>query len=348
MREARVEATAFFTYCGGTCDSKRSQASDSSFFGRWPFTRCMSSGMRASPSGVSRCWVIASVMRLMAFEMRSEKCGRAPGWLLNSRKRSSASMRASSRSLSSTSPTSSSLTAWNSSSLRSIDDMISYDEQMTPHLLADESFTISTPASSKSFWRASCVMKRLAPSTTSGDDGVPSGRRKLSQLSMFTVFGRPPAGMNASATTRLCMVLRARRPARVETSWMTPSALSLLWSNSASGRSDLTSLTSSAMSRPSGSSAPAVPSAIPTILTRSPYSRSRIRIMLPATSPSVPPVIFSVTASSSGLPRWMSGCMPRFLRAVSRKTCTPSEVTPYVLWLKPESGLDDMKADGIG
>jgi hypothetical protein len=49
---------------------------------------------------------------------------------------------------------------------------------MTPPLLAELSLTITTPASSNSALRASPVMNRLAPSTTSGLDGAPvSGSR---------------------------------------------------------------------------------------------------------------------------------------------------------------------------
>jgi hypothetical protein len=39
--------------------------------------------------------------------------------------------------------------------------MISYDEQITPHLFAEESFTMTTFASSKRSCRAAGVVKRL-------------------------------------------------------------------------------------------------------------------------------------------------------------------------------------------
>jgi len=40
------------------------------------------------------------------------------------------------------------------------------DEQITPHLLADESLTMGSPVASKSASLASGVRKRFAPSTT--------------------------------------------------------------------------------------------------------------------------------------------------------------------------------------
>ena len=49
------------------------------------------------------------------------------------------------------------------------------------------------------------VTKRFAPSTMSLADGFPSGRRKSFQLEPLMAEGRPPAGMKASATTRLCI-----------------------------------------------------------------------------------------------------------------------------------------------
>lgn len=63
--------------------------------------------------------------------------------------------------------------------------------------------------------------------------------------------------------------------------------------------------------------------------------------MLPATSPSGPPVIFTVNGRARG-------SIPRALRATSRKTFTPSLVTPYTLWLMPAPGLELMKAVGSG
>eukprot|EP00966_Prymnesium_polylepis_P043103 1001326-Prymnesium_polylepis.1 len=62
--------------------------------------------------------------------------------------------------------------------------------------------------------------------------------------------------------------------------------------------------------------------------------------MLPATSPSGPPVSLMDHGSCVGL-------RPMAFSASRRKTATPSEVTPYSLWLIPARGLDDMNADGI-
>ena len=61
--------------------------------------------------------------------------------------------------------------------------------------------------------------------------------------------------------------------------------------------------------------------------------------MLPATSPSGPPVIFTVNGC-------LRGSMPRARSATSRKTFTPSLVTPYTLWLMPAPGFELMKASG--
>ena len=62
--------------------------------------------------------------------------------------------------------------------------------------------------------------------------------------------------------------------------------------------------------------------------------------MLPATSPSGPPVSLIVHGRSVG-------SISIALSASRRKTATPSDVTPYSLWLMPARGFDDMKADGI-
>ena len=71
---------------------------------------------------------------------------------------------------------------------------------MTPHLLAEASRMMMTPRFC-SWTRASGVMKELAPSTMAVAEGVPSGRKKRSQLSWSMVSGRPPAGMKRSAGT---------------------------------------------------------------------------------------------------------------------------------------------------
>ena len=57
------------------------------------------------------------------------------------------------------------------------------------------------------------------------------------------------------------------------------------------------------------------PSAMPTTRTIEPYSRCRILSMLPATSPSGPPVSLTVQGSAVGV-------MPRERRPESRKTAT--------------------------
>ena len=95
--------------------------------------------------------------------------------------------------------------------------MISKLEQITPQLFADESLTMEIPVSAYMAAHAPGVMNRLAPSTISLADGSGFpvagdellGRRKARQLASWMVAGRPPAGMKASATTRLCIVLRA-------------------------------------------------------------------------------------------------------------------------------------------
>mmetsp|Transcript_21900 Transcript_21900/g.29819 ORF Transcript_21900/g.29819 Transcript_21900/m.29819 type:complete len:211 (-) Transcript_21900:11-643(-) len=203
----------------------------------------------------------------------------------------------------------------NSDSLRSIEHMISKLEHMTPHLLADESLTILTAASSKSFCLAPGVINKFAPSTISCDDGMPSGRRKAFQLSSLIVAGRPPAGINASATTRLCMVFLARCPSMVLDECRIPLGPISAGLKSLTARSSRTKRASSWASRPSGSSADPDASARPTTKASSPYSRARILSMFPATSPSGPPVIFTVKGRPVVL-----GCMPISLSAVSRNT----------------------------
>ncbi len=84
--------------------------------------------------------------------------------------------------------------------------------QGTAHLLAEESLTMGSAQCSKSAWRASCVTKRLAPSTIVRAEGVPSGSRKSFQLEPLMVEGRPPPVTKTSACTRLCMELRLAAP----------------------------------------------------------------------------------------------------------------------------------------
>mmetsp|Transcript_27165 Transcript_27165/g.55376 ORF Transcript_27165/g.55376 Transcript_27165/m.55376 type:complete len:220 (+) Transcript_27165:620-1279(+) len=202
----------------------------------------------------------------------------------------------------STSSTISGLLAMNSSLLMSIEACTSAEEVITPHLLADESFTMATPASSNSPVRASGVMKMLAPSTMSLLVGAPSASKKLRQLSPLTVLGRPPAGTKASALTLDHMVLRRSMPSlSTSVSSITPWAVSLLLSKEVIGNPSFTKRSSSVIFRPLGSSATPKPSAIPTTLQLSPYSRCMIRIKLPATSPSGPPVILTVKGSVLGL-----------------------------------------------
>mmetsp|Transcript_27188 Transcript_27188/g.79407 ORF Transcript_27188/g.79407 Transcript_27188/m.79407 type:complete len:223 (-) Transcript_27188:1962-2630(-) len=216
---------------------------------------------------------------------------------------------------------------------------ISSDEQMTPHLFADESLMIGRPHSSKRACRASGVTKRLAPSTITLAEGVPSGSRKSRQLEPLMAEGRPPAGMKASATTRLCIELRAWKPSSVSTVVSSPLGERAARSRAERGRDCSKRRSSSAIGRPAGSSAHPDPSAMPTTRTLSPYSRCRIWSMLPATSPSGPPV--SLTDHGS-----VRGERPSALSATSRKTATPSDVTPNSLWLMPSAGLDDMNAAG--
>mmetsp|Transcript_842 Transcript_842/g.3030 ORF Transcript_842/g.3030 Transcript_842/m.3030 type:complete len:262 (-) Transcript_842:1935-2720(-) len=155
------------------------------------------------------------------------------------------------------------------------------------------------------------------------------------------VAGRPPAGTKTSASSRNGMVLRVRMPSGVSAGTTRPPGLRRAVSNWSMGADAATRRMSSSMSSPSGSSAVPLPSQIPTTLTWRPYSRCRMRSMLPATSPSGPPVIFTEKGSSRGL-------RPVACRATSRNTETPSEVTPYSLWLMPAPGLDEMNAEGKG
>ena len=69
-------------------------------------------------------------------------------------------------------------------------------------------------------------------------------------------------------------------------------------------------------------------------------AQGSILSMLPATSPSGPPVSLIVQGSSVGL-------MPIALKASPKKTATPSDVTPYSLWLMPARGLLEMNAAGM-
>mmetsp|Transcript_66601 Transcript_66601/g.134250 ORF Transcript_66601/g.134250 Transcript_66601/m.134250 type:complete len:410 (+) Transcript_66601:420-1649(+) len=376
---------ARFRYSLGTRSRNRCPAMSVNFSGMCCDTSGSMFAYASESSGrLSSSKAMASVHRLMAKEMRCEKSGRDPGRVRNSRNSSSASRFASSRSRTNTSSTSSGFTAANSVSLKSMELMISNEEQMTPHLFAEESLTMGMPVSACMASRAAGVRNKLAPSTMSLLEGVPSGFKYCRQFPSWMVAGRPPAGMNASAGMRLCMVLRARRASSAaladefsfgSTTYSLPSpklafqhlpsssvsALpledeegeagleSLLRSKAAMGSSFTTKRISSAGSNPLGSSAHPVASASPTTRQSLPYSLCKILIMFPATSPSGPPVILTVK-DGSGAPAafcW-SGCICISRRATSRNTCTPSEVTPYVLWLMPCSGLLLMNAEGIG
>mmetsp|Transcript_19916 Transcript_19916/g.34895 ORF Transcript_19916/g.34895 Transcript_19916/m.34895 type:complete len:255 (-) Transcript_19916:86-850(-) len=229
----------------------------------------------------------------------------------------------------------------NSSAVSAILATISILEQITPHLLADESFTIGSRTASKRAWRASAVRKRFAPSTMILDVGVPSGRSISRQFDALTVEGRPPAGTNASAHTRAYMVLRFAAPSGVSAIERSPSGPKVTRSNAERGKLACTSRKSSSMLSPRGSSAHPLPSAIPTTRTIEPYSRWRIFNMLPATSPSGPPVSLIVHGCAVG-------SIPKDRSPESRKTATPSGVTPYTLWLMPASGFDDMNAAARG
>mmetsp|Transcript_18925 Transcript_18925/g.42298 ORF Transcript_18925/g.42298 Transcript_18925/m.42298 type:complete len:260 (-) Transcript_18925:2039-2818(-) len=236
-----------------------------------------------------------SETRIIEEEIRSERIGSATsGWRADSVKRRFASSLASSRSLSRTCSTYVSLIERNSSTDKLMLATISIEEQMTPHLFAEESFTMGRRAASKSACRASAVRKRFAPSTMRREEGVPSGNSISFQLEAFTVEGRPPAGTRASERTRECIELRFAAPSAVSAEKSCPCGLRRDLSSSISGKLECTSLRSSSIGSPCGSSADPLPSAIPTTRTIAPYSRSRILSMLPATSPSGPPVSLTV------------------------------------------------------
>mmetsp|Transcript_27689 Transcript_27689/g.66709 ORF Transcript_27689/g.66709 Transcript_27689/m.66709 type:complete len:202 (-) Transcript_27689:2746-3351(-) len=198
-----------------------------------------------------------------------------------------------------------------------------------------------TPAVSYNFCRASAVLKRLAPSTINFDDGSPSGPIKCLKLFPSIVLGRPPQGKNASAFNRLCILFRALTPSSVSTVCKIPSVFSFAWSKFEIQSPSWNRRSNSSWSNPSGSSAQPEWSATPTIFALSPYSRIKILISFPPTSPSGPPVIFTVKGC-------VVGSIPRVARkATSRYTFTPSEVTPYSLWLIPARGLELMNAAGV-
>mmetsp|Transcript_5849 Transcript_5849/g.16420 ORF Transcript_5849/g.16420 Transcript_5849/m.16420 type:complete len:292 (-) Transcript_5849:1346-2221(-) len=277
--------------------------------------RRTSSWLRVSSSAANE-----SVERLIAYEICwLTGVSGAAGLALYSRNMSWASDSACLRSTLRTSSTRTGLSSRNSSLERSMEAMISIDEQMTPHLLAELSLTMTQPALESS-WRARGVRNRLAPSTMSGLEGVPSGRRYLDQFASLMVAGRPPAGTKASALTRLCMVLRMLMPAGVSAMWRLPLGPRVASFISESGSAPWKRRSISSQSRPSGSSTQAEPSARPTTRALVPYSRCRILSMLPATSPSGPPVILMVNG--------LVVSTPVARRASSRKTATPSEVTP--------------------
>mmetsp|Transcript_6827 Transcript_6827/g.14594 ORF Transcript_6827/g.14594 Transcript_6827/m.14594 type:complete len:216 (+) Transcript_6827:848-1495(+) len=182
----------------------------------------------------------------------------------------------------------------------------------------------------------------LAPSTISLEEGVPSSRRKFFQLAELMVFGRPPAGTNASALIRKGIEFLRAMPSSLSLALnMTPSADNFLRSKCTMDLPFFTRRSSSDGSRPWGSSATPSTSEMPTILALVPYSLKRILMRFPATSPSGPPVTFTVKG-------WLLGSMLSIsLRATSKNTTTPSLVTPNSLWLKPASILLDMKAAGM-
>ena len=61
----------------------------------------------------------------------------------------------------------------------------------THTLLADESFTMTTPACLNSISLAVGVKKMFAPSTMRELEGVPVASQNCFQLSLLIVFGRP-------------------------------------------------------------------------------------------------------------------------------------------------------------
>mmetsp|Transcript_13619 Transcript_13619/g.22232 ORF Transcript_13619/g.22232 Transcript_13619/m.22232 type:complete len:234 (+) Transcript_13619:2315-3016(+) len=221
-----IQASWKRMYAGGTFVSKRSHALSISAFGRdfriTGRSLCMSSSEMVSSKAAR-----ASVERLIARLIRSLTGGKgALGSDLYSRNISSASRLARSRRPSKTSSTSCGLIERNSSLSKSMDEMISNEEQITPHLLAELSLTITTPAFER-LSRAPGVKNKFAPSTTSGLDGVPSSFKYFFQLESLIVAGRPPAGTNASATTRLCIVFLALIPAGVSARISSPFGPSL-------------------------------------------------------------------------------------------------------------------------
>mmetsp|Transcript_27998 Transcript_27998/g.73864 ORF Transcript_27998/g.73864 Transcript_27998/m.73864 type:complete len:206 (-) Transcript_27998:2017-2634(-) len=201
---------------------------------------------------------------------------------------------------------------------------ISKDDVITPHLFAEESFTIITFPFSNRPCRAPAVKKMFAPSTMRGELGVPVESRNSCQFSSWIVFGRPPAGTKTSDLILLCIELRIRTPSSLPTRCRLPFGLSLLGAKCPIGSASRKRRMSSEWSSPVGSSATPEPSATPTTQTFFPWSRKRIRIKFPATSPSGPPVILMVYGCSRG-------STPVSLSASSRNTAMPSDVTPYSL-----------------
>mmetsp|Transcript_6059 Transcript_6059/g.16510 ORF Transcript_6059/g.16510 Transcript_6059/m.16510 type:complete len:242 (+) Transcript_6059:774-1499(+) len=172
--DARQDAMAFLMYCAGTRSCTLSKDMSAIVGGRWARNKG-SRSLRSESDSASNASVNASVAVLMLLEMIWLILGNATvlPYAFCSRNSSSASSLARPRSLASTSDTMASLLAKKSSwSGISMAAQISYELVITPPLLADESFTMETPASSQSACRASFVTNRLAPSTISRDDGV--------------------------------------------------------------------------------------------------------------------------------------------------------------------------------
>mmetsp|Transcript_9835 Transcript_9835/g.15857 ORF Transcript_9835/g.15857 Transcript_9835/m.15857 type:complete len:224 (+) Transcript_9835:623-1294(+) len=192
-----------------------------------------------------------------------------PPSFLYSSNMTSASIFANKRRWLSTSSTYSSRKVKNSSSSMRRLAMISIELQMTPHLFAELSLTISTPLS-VSLTLASCSMKMFAASTMSFEEGFFPSTRKFCQLFMRMVFGRPPAGKNASDSTLLCMESHIARPSAVLRVCRDPDEESLFSSKWERSRSLSTRRRSSSMLRPSGSSTHARWSTIPSTLVLSP------------------------------------------------------------------------------
>lgn len=189
----------------------------------------------------------ASVAAIIVWLMRLLSSGRSmSGLWCRSRMSSSASRRARRRRRSMTCATNTSLCATNSSSLSTMLARISKLLQITPHLIAELSLTMSTPASDRPL-RASGVRKRFAPSMITRADGLPSPRRKSFQFVSRSVRGRPPAGMNASASSRLWRVLRSLKPSGRSREVTLPFGPRRSGSNSAIASSASTSRSSSRM-----------------------------------------------------------------------------------------------------